>query len=76
MNIELTNLGQSKFNKWLAEIGVANLNIQAVAFEALDHLEEEVSGNQTPTYELGQQFTTTGRPEVFKFSNEDYEIES
>ncbi len=76
MQIELTNLGQSKFNKWLSEVGNPNLNLQAVAFEALDCLVNDLSDGQTPTYELGQQFTTTGRAEVFTFRAEDYEIES
>lgn len=76
MQIQLTNLGQSKFNKWLSEVGKADLNLQVVAFEALDRLEDDVSSNQSPTYELGRQFTNTGRPELFAFESEDYTVES
>lgn len=75
MNIQLTNLGASKFNKWVLQVGKPDLNLQAVAFEALDRLVDDVSTNQTPTYELGASFTSTGRPEVFKFEAEDFEIE-
>ena len=73
--IALTSLGTSKFNKWLSAVGKPDLNLQAVSFEALSAFEDAINDNQTPTYELGQQFTTTGRPEVFTLESEDFTAE-
>ncbi len=74
--IELTALGSSKFNKWISVFGVSSLNLQAVAFEALNSFEDDLNAGETPHYELGQQFTKTGRPEVFNLESEDYTVES
>ena len=74
--VELTASGASKFNEWLYAIGKPNLNFTEIELKGLECFERQIFIGEKPAYELGQQLTKTGRPEVFILDSLDYTVKS
>lgn len=73
-SVELTEASTEKFNIWFASVAKPAVQMQAVLFEMLDQLQELASTKQSLVYELGHQYTNTGRPELFRLELNEVEI--
>lgn len=63
-NIELTDSGAAKFNRFFEDFAKPAVKMQAVMFELLDILQDLAGTGQSLVYELGRQYTVTGNPEI------------
>lgn len=70
-NIELTEAGAAKFNRFFARHAKKSVSMQAVMFEVLDVIQERVDSDEALEYELGRQYTISGNPELFTLSQDD-----
>lgn len=73
-NIELTETGAAKFNSFFAAAAKNGVSMQAVMFELLDILADRASNGESLSYELGSQYTSTGRPEILRLSDSDITV--
>ncbi len=73
-NIELTETGATKFNAFFTNNSKDGVHIQAVMFELLDILADRVSMGESLSYELGSQYTNTGRPEILRLDDQDVSV--
>lgn len=71
INFEINETGSEKLTQFILERGKEGLNLQACVLEALASFESDVSTGSAPTWELGGQFTQSGRPEVFSLTQGD-----
>jgi len=70
-----TETGRTRFNDWLESVAKPSVSYDATALEALYRIEDQVGmGDENPVYELSQQFTATGRPELFFAAPDDIEV--
>ncbi len=74
VNLELTESGSEKFNKFFHDSAKDDINIQAVLFEVLDVMQERAANKESFVYELGHLYTKTGRPEHLHLSPRDVKI--
>ncbi len=74
-NISLTETCIEKFNRWFDDVAKKGVYKKAAIMEALEVLEEKAGNTESLVYELGQQYTNTGRSELFIFTPDDVEIE-
>lgn len=72
--IELTEAGTTAFNTWFDSVARDNVRREAVCFELLDQLRDRVDMGESLVYELGRQYTTTGRPEHLHLAAADIEV--
>lgn len=70
-NIELTERGADKFNTFFAAHARDGVSMQAVMFEMLDVMQDRASMDESLSYELGRQYTSSGNPEVLTLDAED-----
>lgn len=61
--IRFTPTARACFHAWLANIARPDVRPTVVEAEALDVIRARAEAGETLSYELGQQYTTTGRPE-------------
>ncbi len=73
-NIELTDSGIEKFNKFFSDLAKDGVRIDAVMMEMLGIMEERARAGESMVYELGHQYTNTGNPELLRLDAEDFEI--
>jgi hypothetical protein len=73
MTLHLTPASRARFAGWLQDVGSANLRPEAVESEMLRIMEERAASGESMSYELRQQFTSTGRPELFHAVAEDFD---
>jgi hypothetical protein len=73
-NIELTETGTTKFNIFFAAAAKEGVSMQAVMFELLDILADRASMGESLSYELGSQYTITGRPEILRLDASDVAV--
>ena len=73
-NVQLTDSGAAAFNEWFDSVARPAVRREAVCFELLDQLADRVDMSESLVYELGQQYTTTGRPEHLHLSSTDVEV--
>lgn len=74
IEVVLSQAGEAKVLEWLAEVAKPGVYKNTVALEVEDHLWETYP--EVPAYELGRQFTRTGRPELLHLvEGEDYAVE-
>lgn len=74
ISIELSDAATDRLNAWISEVGNPSLNVHRVAFNLLDLLQDRAAAGETLQVELGQQYTSTGRPETITFAPTDVEI--
>lgn len=70
-NIELTDSGVEKFNAWFADVAKPEVRIDVVMFEMLSIMQDRWNSDEFRVYELGQRYTNTGRPELFRLDDID-----
>lgn len=70
-NVELTDAGTDKFNRWFAAVAAPGVDLQAVSLDLLNGLANSAALGEDYTYELGSQYTQTGRPEVLSLDRAD-----
>lgn len=63
--IRFTPTAHARFQAWLADVARPAVRPAVVEAEALDIIRARAEAGETLSYELGQQYTTTGRPEVW-----------
>lgn len=73
-NIELTQSGATKFNQFFADNAKSGVSMQAVMFELLDVIQERATMDETLVYELGSEYTLSGRPELLTLSKDDISV--
>lgn len=73
-NIELTDSGTEKFNKFFERVAKPGVKLQAVTFELLDILQDRASTGESLDYELGRQYTVTGNPEILNLEAADVSV--
>lgn len=73
-SIELTEAGANKFNSFFAASAKDGVSMQAVMFELLDVLTDRAGMSESFSYELGGQFTNSGRPEVLNLDAADVTV--
>lgn len=70
----LTQAGVAKVLAWLAEVAKPGVRKAVVLTEVEEHIWETYP--EAPAYELGAQFTRSGRPELLHLvEGEDYLVE-
>lgn len=70
-NIELTETGLEKFNEWFSGVARADVRIDAVMLEMLNIMQDRWNSGESRVYELGQRYSKTGRPELFRLDDVD-----
>lgn len=74
IEVYLTKEGVEKVLAWLVEVAKPDLRWAVVLFDIEEHLWETYP--EAPAYELGVQFTISGRPELLHLvEGEDYKVE-
>lgn len=73
-NIELTDSGAAKWNAFFAANAGEALKLQPTTFEMMDCMLEAAAMGESLTYELGAQYTNTGRPMLFSLDRADIEL--
>lgn len=68
MTLALNPAGRARFAAWLQEIGKPGLKPDAIESDMLDVCLARAEAEESMSYELGSQYTTSGRPELF-FAN-------
>lgn len=63
----ITDKGMERINQWLDDVSKVSVNRDTILSEILENIED---GRED--YELGRQYTTTGRPEVIWLNDEDF----
>ena len=61
--IRFNPAARARFHAWLADVARPAVRPAVVEAEALDIIRARAEAGETLSYELGQQYTTTGRPE-------------
>jgi len=73
-NLELNEAGAAKWNAFFAAHAGEKVQLQAATFEMLDCMAERAGLGESFVYELGAQYTNTGRPQLFTLTTDDVEI--
>ena len=73
MTLTLTPAGRARFLSWLQDIGRSTLRPDAVESEMLQIMEDRTEFGESLSYELGGQYTTSGRPELFYAAAADFD---
>lgn len=73
-NIELNDSGAAKWNAFFRDNASESLRLEPTTFEMLDCMLEAAAMGETLTYELGAQYTNTGRPMLFSLDRADIEL--
>lgn len=74
INVSLTKEGVTKVIAWLAEVAKPGVRKAVVLTEVEEHIWE--SYPSSPSYELGAQYTRSGRPEILHLvEGVDYAVE-
>ena len=68
MTLALNQAGRARFAAWLQEVGKPGLKLNAIESDMLDVCTARAEAEESMSYELGSQYTTSGRPELF-FAN-------
>ena len=68
MTLALNPAGRARFTAWLQEVGKPGLKLDAIESDMLDVCTARAEAAESMSYELGSQYTTSGRPELF-FAN-------
>ena len=69
--VDLTGDGETAFNRWMDDVADSELNRETIKFEMLEIFENRAAMSESVSYELRQQYTRTGRPEIFYPSEAD-----
>lgn len=76
LRASLTEAGVAKVRAWLDQVGQPGLREQAILSEIENRIVDLFPDAERFPYELGLQYTTTGRPELLTLkSGEDFEVE-
>lgn len=70
-NIELTDSGVKKFNNWFTDVAKPEVRIEVIMLEMLNIMQDRWSSGESRVYELGQPYTNTGHPELFRLDDID-----
>lgn len=73
-NVELTESGAAKWSAFFAAHAGERLRLEPTTFEMLDCMTERAGLGEALVYELGPQYTNTGRPELFRLTAADVSI--
>jgi hypothetical protein len=73
MTLTLTPAGRARFLSWLQDVGRSTLRPDAVESEMLQIMEDRAESGESLSYELGGQYTTSGRPELFYATAADFD---
>ena len=73
ITIELTDSGVAAVNDFLAVLK-PTVSREAIMSEVLDVLADRAAGDETPVYEIGPQYTQSGRIESLALSLDDIVI--
>jgi len=73
-NIELKPSGVEKFNRFFAKHARDGLDMQVVALDVLNVLQERVSMDESLVYELGRFDTKNGNPEILTLDPDDVAV--
>jgi len=71
--LTLTDSARASFRAWLADVARPSVRADAVESEALDIIEDRMATGESLTYELGQRYTSNGRPAEYVFAEQDFE---
>jgi hypothetical protein len=74
-NIELTESGVAKFNRFFADVAKNGVRMDAVILDVLNVLESRAENDESFVYELHSQHTVSGRPELLILDSEDVSVE-
>ncbi len=64
MTLSLTPAGRARFHSWLQDVGKPDLTPSAIESDMLDVCSNRAEAEESMSYELRQQYTTSGRPEL------------
>lgn len=73
-NIELNDSGAAKWNAFFKDNASESLCLEPTTSEMLNCMLEAAALGETFTYELGSQYTNTGRPMLFTLERADIEL--
>jgi hypothetical protein len=73
MTLTLNPAGRARFLSWLQDVGRSTLRPDAVESEMLQIMEDRAESGESLSYELGGQYTTSGRPELFYATAADFD---
>lgn len=71
--LTLTDSARASFRAWLADVARPSVRPAAVELEALDIIEDRMAMGESLAYELGQRYTSDGRPAEYVFAAQDFE---
>lgn len=73
-DVTLSDSGLRKFGEWFAKIAREGVVADVVEGEVCRVMFDRVTAGESLVYELAQQFTNTGRPEILHLSGEDIDV--
>lgn len=71
--LTLTESARASFRAWLSDVARPSVRPDAIELEALDIIEDRMAMGESLTYELGQRYTSNGRPADYVFAAQDFE---
>lgn len=73
MTLSLTHAGRARFVQWLQDVGKPGLKADAIESDMLDVCNARAESGESMSYELGSQYTSSARPELFFAEPGDFE---
>lgn len=73
-DVSLTDNGTRKFSEWFANVSRKGVAADVVEGEVCRAMFDRVTAGESLVYELGAQFTNTGRPELLYLEKEDLDV--
>lgn len=71
-NIEMTDSCVTRWDEFFNKNARDGVRLDATTLEMLRVVEDRLSSGETPSYELGRQYTKSGNPEIFYANASDF----
>lgn len=73
--VRLSDSGKEKFNDWFMRVGRMGVVQGVVEAELCDKMMDRLNANESLVYELSQNYTNTGRPELITLDYSNLDVE-